>query len=39
MTRGESTITATFHHHIKDVLVINSLFVYDNCYTISCHYL
>ena len=39
MTRGESTITATFHHHIKDVLDINTLLVYDNCYTISCHYL
>ena len=39
MTRGENKSTATFHHHIKDVLVINTLLVYDNCYTISCHHL
>jgi len=37
MTCGESTITATFHHHIKDVLDINTLTSYGNCYAISCH--
>ena len=37
MTHGESSKTETFHQYIEDVNKISDLFVFDNCYGISCH--
>ena len=37
MTCGESSQTATLHHHIEDMFSFNGLLVFDNCYAISCH--
>lgn len=34
---GENINSATIHHSIQSMSINNSLLVYDNCYSISCH--